>query len=368
MSVENTVTINQAALAHNLQRVKTFAPHAKVLAMIKSDGYGHGAVAVAEALQAADAFGVARLSEAVQLREAGVSKPVILMGGFFAPEQLADIAYYDISIVVQNDWQLQTLLSTPLSKSLQVWLKINTGMNRLGVGLSDVDVFMQALQACEWVEKPIKLMTHCSDAGEVDNPKTLQQWQRFNEAVADYAGEKSIANSAAILNFPQTHADWVRPGILLYGISPVKDKSAAELGLQPAMTLRSHIIALQQVAQGEAVGYGSQWVANKNSTIAIAAIGYGDGYPWSVKSNTPVLIHEQRYPMVGRVSMDMMAIDIGGATDIKIGDEVVLWGQGLPIETIADYAGTIPYELILKLTSRVKHHVISINQTDTVLP
>lgn len=366
MMINNIITINQAALAHNLTQVKKLAPNSKVLAMIKSDGYGHGAVTVANALKDADAFGVARLCEAIELREAGIHKPIILMGGFFAEEQLADIVYYDISIVMQNAWQLQTLLARRLSKPLHVWLKINTGMNRLGVSLEDVDVFMSALSKCDWVAKPINTMTHFSDACTSDNPKTIRQLRYYLQATMNNKGEKSAANSAAILNFPQAHLDWVRPGILLYGISPLAHKRGIDLGLQSAMTLRSHIIALQQVVKGEAVGYGSQWVATKDSTIAIAAIGYGDGYPWSVKAQTPVLIKQKRFPIVGRVSMDMTAIDIGGDTQIKLGDEVVLWGNGLAIEEVADYAGTIPYELMLKLTSRVKQHVIPIDQADFV--
>lgn len=358
--MENIVTINQQALADNLDQVKRLAPHSKILAMIKSDGYGHGAVAVASALKHADAFGVARLSEAVALRESGVSKPILLMGGFFSMEDIPDIVYYSLSIVMQNHWQLETLLKTPLTKAISVWLKINTGMNRLGVSLQEVDAFMSALEGCAWVSKPINLMTHLSDADEVSHPKSEEQIKRFLQAARKYPGEKSIANSAAILNFKSAQTDWVRPGLMLYGISPIHHKVGRDLTLKPAMTLLSRVIAIQSVKAGEAVGYASTWMAARDSQIAVVAIGYGDGYPWSAKTGTPVLIKGKRYPLVGRVSMDMLSVDITDAENIQIGDPVILWGDGLPIEVIAECAGTIPYELILKLTSRVKHHVIPI--------
>jgi len=356
--MENIVTIDQQALADNFTQIKRLAPHSKILAMVKSDGYGHGAVTVASALKAADAFGVARLSEAIALRESGVNKPILLMGGFFAMEDLPDILYYDLSIVMQNHWQLNTLINTPLNKPIAVWLKINTGMNRLGVPLSEVDVFMAALESCDWIKRPINLMTHLSDADDAHHPKSEEQIRLFFQAVAKYLGEKSIANSAALLNFKSALSDWVRPGLMLYGISPIKNKIGLDLQLRPAMTLSSRIIAIQHVKRGEAVGYASSWVAARDSHIAVVAIGYGDGYPWSAKTGTPVLIKGHRYPLVGRVSMDMLSVDITDADDIQIGDPVILWGHGLPIEIIAECAGTIPYELILKLTSRVKHHVI----------
>lgn len=356
--MENIVTIDQQALADNLSQIKRLAPRSKILAMVKSDGYGHGAVAVASALKAADAFGVARLSEAIALRESGVNKPILLMGGFFAMEDLPDILYYDLSIVMQNHWQLNTLINTPLNKPLAVWLKINTGMNRLGVPLPEVDVFMAALENCDWIKRPINLMTHLSDADDANNPKSEEQTRLFSQAVEKYPGEKSIANSAALLNFKSTISDWVRPGLMLYGISPIKNKIGLDLHLKPAMTLSSRIIAIQHVKMGETVGYASSWVAKRDSQIAVVAIGYGDGYPWSAKTDTPVLIKGNKYPLIGRVSMDMLSVDITAADDIQIGDPVILWGNGLPIEIIAECAGTIPYELILKLTSRVKHHVI----------
>ena len=353
--IDNIVTIDQQALADNLAQVKSLAPHSKILAMIKSDGYGHGAVAVASALKAADGFGVARLSEAIQLREAGIAKPILLMGGFFAIDELPEVVYYDLSIVLQNHWQLNALISTPLNKLISIWLKINTGMNRLGVSLQDVDILMSALERCAWIKKPINLMTHLSDADDMMNHKSEEQIHLFLQAVAKYPGEKSIANSATLLNFPLAHSDWVRPGIMLYGISPIKDKVGHDLGLKPAMTLSSRIIAIQNVRAGEAVGYASTWVAKRDSKIAVVAIGYGDGYPWSAKTGTPVLIKGKTYPLVGRVSMDMLSVDITDSDDIQIGDAVILWGENLPIEIIAKFADTIPYELILKLTSRVKH-------------
>ncbi len=351
--------INSSALQNNLQCVRNYSPNSKVLAMVKSNGYGHGVVNVVNALVSSDGFGVAYLREALQLRKAGVTQPIFLMEGFMHQEELADIAAHDLTIVIHGLKQLGELLQTSLPKPVSVWLKVDTGMHRLG--FAPTDVLLQAceqLAQCQWVNKPIGLMTHFSDADAVDNPKTPKQIALFEQVSARFDGPKSLANSAGIVAWSETHSDWVRPGIMLYGVSPLLGKSASDFDLKPVMTLQAKLIAKNYFSKGAEIGYGSTWQCPEDMPVGVVSIGYGDGYPRHAKNGTPVFIDGVKCPLVGRVSMDMISVDLRACQDAEIGDVVTLWGDGAPIEELAESSGTIAYELLCGVTQRVELVVV----------
>ena len=346
-------TVSAAALQHNLRRVRELAPGARVLAVIKANGYGHGLVGTARALREADAFAVARMEEAVALREAALEQPVVLLEGVLDAQQLPLASALGLEVVVHSAEQLAMLEATSLARPVQAWLKIDTGMNRLGFPPEAARDAAARLGRCRNILPAPRLMTHLACADERDDAVTGRQLERFAAALGDLPGERSVANSAATLWRPDTHADWVRPGIMLYGVSPFADRTGPELGLQPAMVLLSTVIALRTVRRGERVGYGGVWTAREDTRLAIAAIGYGDGYSRHLGSGTPVLVRGQRAPLAGRISMDMIAIDVSRVPGVEVGDEVMLWGAGLAVEELARLAGTIPYELLCGVTQRV---------------
>lgn len=347
-----SATVEAAALRHNLDVVRRLAPQSRVMAVVKANAYGHGLVAVARALTGADAFAVARLEEGISLRQAGIGAPVVLLEGVFDDDQLAAAARFGFELVVHIPEQIEFLRRAPPGAVFKVWLKLDSGMNRLGLKDAEFAAAAAALAQLGCVRQPIGLFSHLASADEPMPVATPEQLARFAAATAALPGERSVANSAGLLRFPQARADWVRPGLLLYGVSPITGAIGADFGLKPAMTLRSHIIAVKHVAVGEAVGYGGTWTAHRPTRLAIAAVGYGDGYPRSLGSGSPVLVNGCRAPLAGRVSMDMIGIDVTdlGATR---GDPVILWGEGLPVEEIAARAGTIPYELLCGISQRV---------------
>jgi alanine racemase len=347
--------IDLQALRHNLTVVRGYAPDAKVLAVIKANGYGHGALAVAEALSQADAFAVARLEEALKLRKGGIEHPIVLLEGVFDPGELGIAAAHQCQIVVHSLSQLVALENAHLSQPVTVWLKLDSGMHRLGVEPKDFNLFYQRLTAIASVQE-IVLMSHFASADEPDSKQTAEQLALFQQCTLTLPEVvRSLANSAAIISLPQSHSAWVRPGIMLYGASPFAERHASEFGLKAAMTLKSRVITVHPLNAGEAVGYGGSWRTGKDTRLAVVAMGYGDGYPRHAPSGTPVLIKGERYPIVGRVSMDMITVDIGDA-EINEGDEVVLWGDTLPVDEIAALAGTIGYELLCNVTPRVVYH------------
>lgn len=345
--------IDIKALRSNLQRAREAAPAARVLAVIKANGYGHGLIRSAEALHEADAFGVACLEEAVALRETGIAHPIVLLEGFFDVAELSEIARHRLSIVVHDDRQLRTLERSELSKPVSVWLKVDTGMHRLGFPPQQVAHAYRRLLACRSVTPRIRLMTHLARSEERDSPVTDEQLALFRESTAGLAGERSIANSAALLQWPDSHGDWVRPGLMLYGVSPFADTVAAQEGLRPAMGFFSRLIAVNQLKRGDAVSYGGSWVCPEDMAVGVVAVGYGDGYPRSIAPGTPVWLRGRRVPVIGRVCMDMLCIDLRGLNDVDAGEEVELWGPHLPVEEIARAAGTIPYELLCGVAPRV---------------
>lgn len=346
--------IRLRALQANLNRVRALAPRAKVMAIIKANGYGHGAVRVARSLQAADAFGVASLEEALTLRDSGITQPIMLLSGFLDPPELREIARANCWLTVHHPQHVEMLEQTRLDARLKVWLKIDTGMHRLGVAPAKVPVLWARLHALDWLDKPIGLMTHFACADDRDDPCTGEQMTRFADCVQALPGERSLANSAGIFAWPASHADWVRPGVVLYGVSPFAEQHGNDLGLNPVMMLSSRLISITLLKRGDAIGYGASWVCPEDMPVGIVAMGYGDGYPRHAKPGTPVLVNGHRVPLIGRVSMDSLYVDLRGYPQARIGDCVTVWGDGLPVEEVAAAANTIAYELLCKVTGRVK--------------
>lgn len=344
--------IDCAALRHNLSVVRSTAPKSKVLAVVKANAYGHGIVPVAQALLAADAFGVARLKEAVALREAGIGQPIVLLEGVFSHAELDVAARLNIDLVVHSFAQLLTLETWSGGRRLSVWCKIDTGMNRLGFRVDEFATAWTRLRACVHVQQ-LKVMTHLADADNRDHLRTPVQIERFSALVRDLNVERSIGNSAGLVAWPEARVEWVRPGLMLYGMSPFTDQLAVDLNLRPAMTLVTPLIAVREVRAGEEVGYGGTWRASRDTRVGIAAVGYGDGYPRHARTGAPVNIGGEIRPMIGRVSMDMIAIDLGLESTINSGQPVTLWGEGLPAEQVASFADTIPYELVCAISQRV---------------
>lgn len=347
-------TVDLSALRSNLAVVRRMAPRSRVIAVVKANAYGHGLSRVARTLADADGLGVARLAEAMALREAGVTQRVLLLEGVFGAEQLALAARAQCEVVVHSREQLDALEQFAGSHRFVVWLKLNCGMNRLGFRGSDFTSALARLQRCSCVSL-IRVMTHLSSSeeGDIESDVTVAQLRMFDAAVSSLGLERSVANSAAVIAWPESHQDWVRPGLMLYGMSPIPNRTAADLGLRPVMTLSTRLIAVQNIGVGEAVGYNGTWRAQRPSRIGVAAIGYGDGFPRGMRNGAPVLVRGKEATIAGRVSMDMIGIDITDLPAAGVGDEVVVWGEGLPAERVAAYADTISYELVCRVTSRV---------------
>lgn len=354
MSRDTRAVISAGALRHNLQVARHAARGARILAVIKGNGYGHGLLRVARALSDADAFAVTCLEEAVPLREAGFVHPILLLEGVFEPSELEIASRYRLDLVVHADWQLDLLERHNGSRPLSVWLKVDTGMHRLGFAPELVPRVCERLRACRGVGPHIRYMTHLACADDRENRMTPRQLACFDGALSGLPGERSLANSAGLLGWPEVRADWVRPGIMLYGASPFVDGLEPRPDLRPAMTLCSRLIAINQVPEGDTVGYGATFRCPESMPVGVVAIGYGDGYPRHAGTGTPVLVNGFETRLVGRVSMDMLTVDLRGLEGrVQVGDPVTLWGDGLPIERVADHAGTIAYELLCGVTRRV---------------
>ncbi len=352
--------INVDSAQHNLQMVRRFAPDAKIMAVIKANGYGHGLLRIADALLNADAFAVARVDEGVRLRKAGIKNRIAVLEGFTCGEELDELVAYCLDAVVHSFAQLEILESREGQDACAIWLKLDTGMNRLGFKPKEFNAAIQRLSQCSIIRKPISLMTHLANADDKQDAATLKQISLFNDTLAGLApglspkNERSIANSAGILAWREALTDWVRPGVMLYGISPFPDSAGEQLGLKPIMSLHSRLIAVKSIAKGDKVGYSGAWVCEKPTTLGVVAIGYGDGYPRYAKAGTPVLVNGRRAPLIGRVSMDMITVDLETQPHAKPGDPVTLWGDGLTVEEIALCADTIPYTLVCGVTQRVQ--------------
>jgi alanine racemase len=359
MARPTSALIHTDALRHNLAQARALAPHSRVMAVVKADGYGHGLERVARALEGADAFGVAALSDADRLRAAGLSQPIVLLSGFDEADDLPQLRRLGVETVIHHISQVEMLEQAGDGDPIRCWLKVDTGMHRLGFAPEQVHQAHARLSAAASVADGIVLMNHFASSDEFDpaspgSRQTREQQRAFAAAIEGLAGARSLANSAAVLGWPDAHADWIRPGGLLYGISAVEGRNGEDFGLRPAMTLSTRLIAVNAVRKGERIGYAATWECPEDMLIGVAAIGYGDGYPRAAPSGTPVRVAGHDTQVIGRVSMDLMTIDLRGIPQAKVGDPVVLWGPELPVERIAQVSGTIGYELTCSITRRVR--------------
>lgn len=346
-----SVTIELAALQHNFLRIKALAPHSKLMPVIKANAYGHGMIRVARALPAADGFAVAQLKEALGLRTAGIDKPLSVFQGFQSLQDLELVFQHQLRPAISQLWQIELLEQYKGSARIDVWLKVNSGMGRLGVQLEEVDEAWQRLNALNCIET-VGLMTHYANADVAGHESNQQQTDIFKRLHQRYAAESSVSNSAAIVSQLYPDQDWVRPGIMLYGASPLQGVSAAELGLCPVMQVQATLIAINKLKQGQSVGYGDRWVCPQDMPVGIVNIGYGDGYPRQASEQTPLLINQQKTHLLGRVSMDSIAIDLRGI-NAQCGDSVEIWGTQLAVDEIASHSQTISYELLCRLGNQL---------------
>ncbi len=347
-------TIDLAAWRHNLRRVRELAPQARVSAAIKANAYGHGLVRAAHAMVESDSFAVACIEEAQVLRQAGITHPIVLLEGAFSAEELPECVRLGLEVVVHHPWQISMLEQARLDAPLVTWLKLDTGMHRIGIQPAELEGALKRLRQCAHVAQPVHFMTHLACADEPAHPLTENQLRCFDGTLDALPGERSIANSAGIVAWPASHRDWVRPGIMLYGVSPLVGGRGAQHDLRPVMTLRSHLIAINHYRVGDTIGYGAEWRCPEDMPVGVVAAGYGDGYPRHARPGTPVWVNGHRVPLVGRVSMDMLSVDLRSHPGARIGDPVVLWGDGLAVEEVAEHAGTIAYELLCCVTNRVR--------------
>lgn len=360
MARPNQALLNLEALRHNLGLARSLAPHSRVMAVVKANAYGHGARTIAAALEgSADALAVACIEEAVELRDAGIESPIMLLEGVFESRELVTAAELGLWVTIDNEWQLAWLEEARLPSALHCWLKIDTGMHRLGVKPARVGEFHQRLLASENCNGNPVLSTHFASADDLGSDQTVRQLAVFDAATRGLPGLRSAANSPGLLAWPQSHYDWVRPGYMLYGNSPFEQAQPNARDLQPVMTLTSAVISIRDVAVGDSVGYGAAFTATRPTRVATITIGYGDGYPRLAGNGTPVLVNGQRAPLAGRVSMDMITVDITDLQNVQVGDEVVLWGQDLPLGEIAAHAGTIGYELTTRMPMRTPRVVVA---------
>jgi len=355
MSRTTVATIHLGALRHNLARLKAIAAPAKVMAVVKADAYGHGLERVARALAAdADMFAVAAIGDGLRLRAAGHHQRIVVLSGPDSANDITEMQRLTLEAAIHHEAQLEWLAqATPPRGKLRVWLKVDSGMHRLGFAPYRVAEVHARLLAMPGIDPEIGLMTHFSESEVVDGLQTPLQMARFNEATRDLLGPRSLSNSAAVIGWPDARADWARTGGLLYGLSVVEGKTGADFGFRPAMSLSTRLIAINPIKRGERIGYNGTWTCPEDMHVGVAAVGYGDGYPRSAVSGTPVLIGEQVVPLIGRVSMDLITLDLREAPRAKVGDRVTLWGSDLPVEQIAAQAGTISYDLTCGMTRRV---------------
>jgi alanine racemase len=353
MSRDTLARIDTEALRHNLGVVRSLAPGSRIVSVVKADAYGHGADRVLAGLADSDVLAVATVGELRALRAAGWGGRLLLLEGFAGDDEYDVVSETGAEYVVHHESQLERLAARGGHPGRPVWLKMDTGMHRLGFPIDRLQELVPRLKALAGGEAPV-LMSHFASADDPDDPLTRTQLERFEAATRDIDAPVSLANSAGLLNVPESRREYVRPGILLYGISPLPNRTGADHGLKPVMTLSARLLAVNTVAAGERVGYGGRFRCPETMHIGVAGVGYGDGYPRAVPDGTPVLLNGRRALVAGRVSMDLLTLDLRGHEDAQVGDEVVLWGEGLPVEEVAEAAGMIPYELVCGVTGRVR--------------
>ncbi len=353
MGSDTHAVIDLSALRHNLQRVREAAPNCKVMAVIKANGYGHGILRVANALVDADALAVARIDEGIVLREAGEQRSIAVLEGFHNASGLHACVANNLDPVIHEPGQIELLEQQQLPEPISCWMKVDTGMHRLGLPSKLAARYFQRLADCPVIQGKPRLMSHLANADIPGSPETDQQIELLRLMRQQFGVDASMANSAGILGWSSSHMEWVRPGIMLYGASPFGDLSGTDDGLEPVMTFKSRLIAVNHLQQGDAIGYGGTWVCPEDMSVGVIAAGYGDGYPRHAPSGTPVLVNGKRVSLVGRVSMDMITVDLRTQPEAKVGDEAILWGRGLAADEIARMASTIPYQLFCSVTTRV---------------
>ncbi|MGB1271299.1 MAG: alanine racemase [Endozoicomonas sp.] len=349
-------TINLDALRHNYQLAKTLSGNGKIMAVVKADAYSHGATLCASALaDIADGFAVACIEEALELREAGIQQPILLLEGFFEPSELRVIEEHHLDTVVHHQQQIDLLKKHALTIGIRAWLKMDSGMGRVGFSPSDYRKAWLALNDLPSINDLV-LMSHFACADEPDTRHAQQQLQTFEEYTLGLPGERSFCNSAGLITLPRARGEWNRLGLLLYGVSPFNKPHPIDQQIQPVMELSSALISTKEVPADTSVGYGSVWTANRPTRIGVIAMGYADGYPRHAGNDTPVLVNGHRVPLIGRVSMDMLTVDLTDAPGVQLGDKATLWGNGLPVSEIAMHSDTIPYQLLCNLNRvPVKH-------------
>ncbi len=357
MSRNTVATINLPALARNLERVRALAPNANIMAVVKADAYGHGLTRCIPALQSADLLAVATMREAREIRSVDCEIPVLLLEGVTDADELDEVNEFKLEHVVHHAAQLQWIEQSGCRSHQRIWLKLNSGMNRLGFPLEQAREVHQRIQAWPGVEEVV-LMTHFACADQPGHAMNQLQRERFDQATAGLEGPHCLSNSGALINDASAHREWVRAGLMLYGVSPLDQQTGHDLGFEPVMRLDSQLIAINAVEAGESIGYGARYTAAHHHRVGVVAIGYGDGYPRNMPDGTPVLVKGQPCPLAGRVSMDMLTVDLSNQPDAALGDPVTLWGPDLPVETIAAAVDTIPYELLCRVSPRVRYEEI----------
>ena len=347
------VHIDLSAIRHNYRIAKALAPTARAVAVIKANAYGHGAVAVARALEPdADAFAVACIEEALELRESGITRPILLLEGVFEPDELTLVERTQLTPVIHSQVQMDWLLQARPSRPLDVWLKMDTGMHRIGLAPADFAAAHTALSACPHVGGIVS-MTHLARADELDSGATTRQLQCFQDHAGPFATLRSLANSAAVLAWPAAHGDWIRPGIMLYGATPLSGPHPSSAGLRPTMSLESALISVRELAAGEPIGYGGRFVCDRPTRVGVVAMGYADGYPRHAPDGTPVAVKDRLSRIIGRVSMDMLTVDLSDIPHPRIGDPVQLWGDQVAANDVAAASGTIAYQLFTGVSRRI---------------
>jgi alanine racemase len=356
--------INLSALRANLRKARERAPGAQVLAVVKADAYGHGLMRVLPALSEADGLALLELDAAVALRERHYARRILLLEGFFAADELAEIAARRFAAVVHHEEQLRMLEAATLPRPIEVFVKINTGMNRLGFRPGLAHAIVDRLSRAPSVAV-MRMMTHLARADEEEGVR--EQLERFEDACQGLPYPRSIANSAGVIRYNDVGGDYVRPGIMLYGSSPFPYDPAEVLGLAPVMTLKSELIAIQDIKANESVGYGGTYTASRAHRVGVIACGYADGYPRHAPNGTPVLVCGRKVRTAGRVSMDMMTVDLTDAPQAVVGSPVVLWGEGLPVDDVAAAASTVGYQLLTGISRRVRLLTTEIGKVDIEL-
>ena len=367
MTSNPSVSISKKALIHNFMQIKKLSGDCKIMCAVKGNAYGHGIKTIVEFLEKyTDMYVVARISEAKKLRDTGVTKPITILGGFSNYKELQESVKIKCELVIHNFHQINLLEKyQDINKHNKIWLKIDTGMNRMGIPVVFAKEAIKKIKELNF-QSEIGLMTHLSDAEVLTKPKNTRQLDLFSELVDGFEGDISFANSAVIMNMKKYKKKykwnnkgkiWIRPGIALYGISPLSGISSEQLNLRAVMTFKSKLISIKNISKGESVGYNSTWIAKNETKVGTVSVGYGDGYSKSLKSGTPVLVNNKNIPLIGLVSMDLINVDLTDLSECSIGDEVILWGEELPIEKVAEISGLSAYSLATGITERVERSI-----------